>query len=255
MLLPAVLHRLVVSYNSEVTGMKGRVMAKTGIDTLAFRSLSCGVYVVSARDGETMAGCIVNTFLQVTSKPARVSVTINKDNFTTGVVLESGRFEVSVLAESAPMELIGLFGFQTSSEVDKFADAAHELDPAGVPYVTEHAVAHFGARVIDHIDVGTHYVIIGEVEYADVISGEQPMTYAYYHQVKGGKTPPKASSFEPSETQSSLAAESIDESASSPRYGWRCRICGCVVEMDELPDDYTCPMCGMGRDMFERIEL
>ena len=32
-------------------------------------------------------------------------------------------------------------------------------------------------------------------------------------------------------------------------------ICGYVVEMDELPDDFTCPMCGMGRDMFERIEL
>lgn len=40
-----------------------------------------------------------------------------------------------------------------------------------------------------------------------------------------------------------------------PRYGWRCMICGYVVEMDELPDDFTCPMCGMGRDMFERIEL
>ena len=35
----------------------------------------------------------------------------------------------------------------------------------------------------------------------------------------------------------------------------RCMICGYIVEMDELPDDFTCPMCGMGRDMFERVEL
>lgn len=230
-------------------------MSDVSIDTKAFRALSYGVYIISATNGEKAAGCIVNTFQQVTSKPARVSVAINKENFTTGVVLESGRFEATVLAESAPMELIGLFGFQTSAETDKFADTPHALDVAGVPYVSEHAVAHVGARVIDKVDVGSHYLIIGEVECAEVLSDEPAMTYAYYHQVKGGKTPPKASSYEqPEDVSAADAAVNAAESA-APRYGWRCMICGHVVEMDELPDDFTCPMCGMGRDMFERIEL
>ena len=226
----------------------------TGIDTKAFRSLSCGVYIVSAKSGEKAAGCIINTFLQVTSKPARVSIAINKENYTTGVILDSGRFEVAVLAESASMELIGRFGFRTSAELDKFAETGHAFDEAGVPYVSEHVVAHFGARVIDKVDVGTHYVIVGEVECAEVLSAEQPMTYAYYHQVKGGKTPPKASSFEAS-ADDPPAQEAETAPVAAPRYGWRCMICGYVVEMDELPDDFTCPMCGMGRDMFERVEL
>lgn len=223
------------------------------IDTKAFRSLSYGVYIVSAKSGETMAGCIVNTFQQVTSSPARVSVAINKENFTAKAVDESGRFEATVLAESAPMELIGRFGFRTSTEIDKFAETEHAIDAAGMPYVTEHAVAHFGARIIDKVDVGTHYVFVGEVEVSEVLSDETPMTYACYHQVKGGKTPPKASSYNPEADGADVAPEPAAEA--KPRYGWRCLLCGYVVEMDELPEDFTCPMCGATRDMFERIEL
>lgn len=231
-------------------------MAGETIDTKAFRSMSYGLYIISSKRGDEMVGCVVNTFQQVTSKPARVSVAVNKENYTAGAILEAGRFEATVLAESASMELIGRFGFKTSAEIDKFADTPHAIDPAGVPYVTESAVAHFGARVIDSVDAGTHYLIVGEVEFAEVLSSEPPMTYAYYHKVKGGKTPPKASSYEPKGDEPAPAQqEPAAEEAAKPRFGWRCMICGYVVEMDELPDDFTCPMCGMGRDMFERIEL
>ena len=232
-------------------------MTKEAIDTKAFRSMNYGMYIISTKRGDELVGCVVNTFQQVTSKPARVSVAINKENYTAGAVLEAGRFEATVLSESASMELIGRFGFKTSAEIDKFAETPHSFDEAGVPFVTEGAVAHIGARVIESIDVGTHYLIVGEVECAEVLSDEQPMTYAYYHLVKGGKTPPKASSYiaSDSEPNEPVAAEAASEDSAKPRYGWRCMICGYVVEMDELPDDFTCPMCGMGRDMFERIEL
>ena len=222
------------------------------VDRKAFYSLSYGVYIITAVDGDTKAGCVVNTFNQVTSSPARVSVAVNKENFTTGVILASGRFEASVLAESATMELIGRFGFQTSSEIDKFADTQYELDEHGVPYVAEHVVAHFGARVIETIDVGTHMLIVGEVEESSVLSDAAAMTYAYYHEVKGGKTPPKASSYTPDESAEPAAEQPAPAAA---RIGWKCRICGYVVEMDELPEDFKCPICGMGREMFERVEI
>lgn len=259
-------------------------MAESAINTKAFRSLSYGVYIISASNGSKKAGCVVNTFQQLTSAPARVSVTINKENATTSVVLESGRFEANVLAESAPMELIGLFGFQSSNDVDKFAETTHAIDDAGVPYLNEHVVAHFGARVIETVDVGSHYLVVGEVEEAEVLSSEAPMTYAYYHQVKGGKTPPKASSYEPEEAAAGAAAAPAADTAtdsapaeaastataetteaapadaeaapSDVRYGWRCTFCGYVEEgYDELPEGYKCPICGKGRDIFNRIEL
>ena len=224
------------------------------IDSKAFRSMSYGVYIISAKDGEKAAGCVVNTLVQVTSKPARVSVAINKENFTAGVVQRAGRFEASVLTEGAPMELIGTFGFHTSADTDKFAACEYAVDEAGVPYVTEHAAAHMGVRVLEVIDAGTHLLFVGEVEEAAVLSSESPMTYAYYHQVKGGKTPPKASSYE--EPAAEAEAAPAEAPADAPkRYGWRCSICGYVVEQDELPDDFKCPICGWGKEKFERIEL
>lgn len=231
-------------------------MAHEAINTKAFRSMNYGLYIISTKRGDELVGCVVNTFQQVTSKPARVSVAVNKENYTAAAIIESGRFEASVLSEDASMELIGRFGFKTSAEIDKFAETPHELDPAGVPYVTESVVAHMGGRVIETIDVGTHYLFVGEVEYADVLSDAPAMTYAYYHQVKGGKTPPKASSYTPEDEQAAAAPQPVAEKVEGkPRYGWRCTICGYVVEMDELPEDFTCPMCGVGRELFERIEL
>ena len=33
-----------------------------------------------------------------------------------------------------------------------------------------------------------------------------------------------------------------------------CTVCGYVYEGDKLPEDYECPLCGVGADMFEEQE-
>ena len=39
-------------------------------------------------------------------------------------------------------------------------------------------------------------------------------------------------------------------------YKFRCLVCGYEVEVDtpELPEDYVCPVCGVGPDQFELVE-
>lgn len=164
------------------------------IDQTAFFSLSYGLYIVGATDGERRAACVANTFQQVTSSPLQVSVALNKENATTDVILDSGRFTVSCLAQDATMELIGTFGFHCSTDLDKFASCETGVDAAGVPFVAEQCVARFSVRVVQAVNLGTHILYIGEVEEAEKLCAGDPMTYAYYHLVKGGKTPPKASS-------------------------------------------------------------
>lgn len=224
------------------------------IESKAFRACSYGVYLVSAvsdKDGKE-AGCVINTFTQATSKPPQISVAINNDNFTASVVKESGKFVVTTLSESAPMEFIGLFGFKSSKDVDKFSTFPVKRDSEGIPYVTESAVAAFSVRVSNAIDLGSHTLFIGEVYEASVLSDEQPMTYAYYHQVKGGKTPPKASAYIEPEQDNKKSEESKGEKM---KYAWLCTVCGYIEYLDELPEDYTCPVCGVGKDMFEKIEV
>ena len=228
------------------------------IDKQAFRGLSYGLYIIGAQSGDQRGGCVVNTLCQVTSSPAQVSVAINKENVTSRLVAESGRFTAVILDEDTPMDLIGTFGFRTSAEIDKFAEHPFAADAAGVPYVTEHTVSRFSAKVVQTIDVGTHLMFIGEVEEAESTGFGAPMTYAYYHQVKGGKTPPKASSFEGDATVAVKEEEAAPATeASGVRTAWRCTICGHIEYVDgpELPADFKCPLCGMGRELFEQGEL
>lgn len=229
------------------------------IDQTAFFSLSYGLYIVGATDGEQRAACVANTFQQVTSSPLQVSVALNKENATTDVILDSGRFTVSCLAQDATMELIGTFGFHCSTDLDKFATCQTGFDAAGVPFVAEQCVARFSVRVTQAVNLGTHILYIGEVEEAEKLRAGDPMTYAYYHLVKGGKTPPKASSYLPDAPDpapvGAAAAGEGDAEAPKPKYAWRCKVCGYIEYGDELPDGFTCPVCGVGPDMFERIEL
>lgn len=229
------------------------------IDRKAFRSLSSGLYLITAKAGDVRCGCVVNTLVQVASEPATLSVSLNKENATTAAILESGRFAATVLAEDTPMELIGTFGFHTSADTDKFAACASAVDGAEVPYVTEHGLARFSVRVTETIDVGSHYLFVGVVEEAEVLAAGDPLTYAYYHAVKGGKTPPKAATYNNGDE---AAVPGVTETAAgAPEAGkkiaWRCTICGYIEEgyPDGLPEGYMCPICGAPREMFERVEL
>lgn len=33
-----------------------------------------------------------------------------------------------------------------------------------------------------------------------------------------------------------------------------CTVCGFVYEGNELPEDYECPVCGVGADQFEKVD-
>ena len=156
------------------------------MDKTAFFTMPSGLYVVSAAADGLRAGCVINTAVQVTSMPPRISVAVNKENVTSGVISSAKAFALTVIDQTADMLYIGNFGFRTSSDYDKFAKYETRETALGMPYVPEHAAALFSCRLID----------IGEVEDAERLSGETPLTYDYYHKVLKGKTPPKASSYQ-----------------------------------------------------------
>ena len=224
------------------------------IDKNALRGISYGLYLISSNLDGKPAGCTVNTFAQVTSSPLQVSVAVNKENATCDAIRQTGAYVATILTEEAPMELIGGFGFHSSRDTDKFAPFETAVDEQGVTYVREHAAACVSVKVTQEVDLGSHLLFIGEVVAAEVLGGGAPMTYAYYHEVKKGKTPPKASSYLAEEAPAPTAAAGEGEAAPK-RIAWRCTICGYIEEVDELPDDFVCPICGVGKEMFERIEL
>ncbi|HUV50917.1 MAG TPA: flavin reductase family protein [Anaerolineae bacterium] len=160
-----------------------------------FHKLSYGMYVVSSKKGKRFNGQIANTVFQITSKPPMVAVSINKHNLTHDFILESKLFSVSILSVETPMKFIGHFGFKSGREIDKFESVAYKIGATGTPIVLENSIGYLEAEIINSLDMITHVVFMGKVVDAQILKDGEPMTYAYYREIKGGKAPKAAPTY------------------------------------------------------------
>jgi flavin reductase (DIM6/NTAB) family NADH-FMN oxidoreductase RutF len=161
----------------------------------ALYKLGYGLYIVCSRKGDKLNGQISNTVFQITSEPPTIAVSINKNNLTHEFIRESKVFAASILSQDTPLAFIGHFGFKSGRDIDKLKGINYKLGETKAPVVTDHTLAYLEAKVNKEVDVGTHTIFIGELVGADVIKEGEPMTYAYYHQVKRGTTPKTAPSY------------------------------------------------------------
>jgi ferric-chelate reductase [NAD(P)H] len=153
------------------------------------------MFVISSFKDKAFNGQIANTVFQITSVPVTVAISINKKNLTHEYIESSRRFSVSILDEETPLEFIGKFGFKSGKQEDKFKATAFKVLASGCPVVTDHSIGYMEAEVINQFDCGTHTLFLGCMKEGAVIREGAPMTYAYYHNVKKGTTPPKAPTF------------------------------------------------------------
>lgn len=201
----------------------------------AMNLLSYGLFVLTAKVGEKDNGCIVNTVQQVTSQPNRISVAVNKANYTHDMIMESKEFTVSVISEEADFSLFKRFGFQSGRETDKFADFAdYQLGENGVRYITAGTNSYISAKVIMTQDLGSHTLFIAEVTKTEILSDAASVTYNYYH----ANIKPK-----PQEVGKTEDGQTI----------WRCVICGYEYVGEELPEDFICPICKHPASDFEKV--
>jgi len=224
----------------------------------ALYKLGYGMYVVCSKKGDRFNGQIANTVFQITSEPPIIAVSINKDNLTHEFIKESKVLTVSVISQDTPLSFIGHFGFKSGRDMDKLGGISYKIGETQAPVVTDNALAYLEARVIQEVDVGTHTIFIGELVDADVIKEGEPMTYAYYHQVKRGTTPKAAPSY---------IEEKKEAAPKMAKY--KCTVCGYVYDpelgdpdggikpgtpFEEIPDAWVCPVCGAAKSAFEKEE-
>ena len=228
------------------------------MDLSALYKISYGVYIVCSRKGDRFNGQIANTFVQITSEPSTVAVSINKKNLTHEFITDSKVFTVSILAQDVPLSFIGQFGFKSGRDTNKLEGVQFKTGVTGAPLVLENGVACIEAKVIQSADAGTHTIFIGEVVGAEVLNNKPVMTYEYYHQVKRGTTPKTAPSYIPPEKKE---APKMDK--------YECKVCGYIYDpaegdpdagikpgtpFSDLPDTWVCPVCGAGKSEFEKAK-
>lgn len=208
------------------------------MNTSILRDLSYGVYLIGSQKDGKAVGCIANSVMQITSNPIKIAISINLENYTNNAIEETNEFVCSILPENIDSNVIGTFGFRTSKDIDKYKEIKYTFED-GYPIV-DGAIGYIKCKVVDKLQVDTHTIFIGEVIASAKITNEEPMTYAYYHKVKKGKSPAKAPTY-------------IEEIEEKRKKKYICMVCGYVYEEDELPENFTCPICGVDRKMFKEI--
>lgn len=197
--------------------------------------LTYGLFVLTAVDGEKMNGCIINTAAQVTSTPNRISIAVNKANFTHDIVMKTGKFNISILSEEAKFDTFKHFGFQSGREVDKFETFKdYKLSENNIPYITAGTNGYISATVESTVDLDTHTLFIARVDDMEVLSDVASITYDYYQ----NNVKPKPEAVRKTEEGKTV---------------WRCKICGYEYVGEELPADFICPLCKHPASDFEKV--
>lgn len=201
-------------------------------DKKVTRNFSYGLFVLTARDGDKDNGCIINTAIQATSDPLRVSIAVNKANYTHDMILKTGAFNLSFLSEKSKFATYQNFGFRSGRDADKFEAVSFGRSTNGIAYLTEEVNAYLSGKVVQSIDLGSHTMFIADVVGGEVLSKEPSVTYAYYF--ANIKPKPEAKK-------------------EAPKKGWICTICGYIYEGETLPDDYVCPVCKHPASDFKKL--
>lgn len=227
----------------------------------ALFDLSYGLYIVSSSDGKKLNGQLANSVFQVTAEPAQMAVTIHKNNLTHQYIEKSGIYTVSVLKEATPMTFIGLFGFKSGRDINKFEKTKYEKGILSAPIVVENCISGFEIKVTKKFDVGTHTIFAGDIVKGRFLSEAKPLTYDYYYRVMRGKTPRNATTYKPPEVKQT---ELNKEKTVMKKYV--CKVCGYIYDpmqgdpdngvepntlFENIPDNWLCPVCGVGKDQFE----
>ncbi len=217
-------------YEGKLTARR-KIMAinENRVDPKALFNISYGLYVVTTNDGEKDNGLIVNTISQLTSNPVKVAVTVNKENYSYGTIVQTGKMNVNCLTVGAPFKVFEAFGFASGRDKNKFEGCTPNRSENGLAILPKYINSFMSLSVESYVDLGTHGMFICTVTESEVISDLETMTYTYYH--KNVKPKPET----------------------KKKTGYVCKICGYVYEGDELPPDFVCPLCKHGPEDFEKL--
>ncbi len=213
------------------------------MDLDAMYKLTHGLYVLGASDNGKPVGSLVDAVMQVANKPIAIALSCTKGSYTRECIERTSVFSLSVLCKDVNPFVVANFGYQSSRKTDKWKAVKYYMKD-GLPYLEDN-LAVFRCQVLHHYELESNTLFVAEVtEAADNKNGE-PLTYLDYrsyfrHEVMA--------SFQNYQMENKTMAEDSEKK-------WVCTVCGYVydgdVPFEDLPDDYICPLCGVGKDLFE----
>jgi flavin reductase (DIM6/NTAB) family NADH-FMN oxidoreductase RutF/rubredoxin len=234
------------------------------LDLESLFKLSYGMCILGSKKEDRVNGCLVNTVFQLTPEPPMVAVSVSRECLTHEFITDSKVFAVSILSQEAPMPFISRFGFRSGRDIDKFEHVNHRLGQTGAPIALDNTAAFLEAQVTGSINIVSHTLFIAKIVACETLDEDaEPMTYAYYRDIKHGRTPKTAATYIKVKPKQQASEGAIKMKK------YKCIMCGYIydpavgdpdngvqagTDFEDLPDDWVCPECGAGKDQFEPVE-
>ena len=132
-----------------------------------------GVSVVTAQSAEGELGMTATSFASVSMDPPQILVCLNETTETGAAILENKKFAVNILT-SAQEQVSNQFAGGTSMD-ERFKNVPWHKGESGVPVLDE-SLAIMECTVVHQFKAGTHWVVIGEIQYNQCNTAE-PLLY------------------------------------------------------------------------------
>ncbi len=187
-----------------------------------------GMYVLTTENG----GCVVDAVSQVSGGDnPLISVAVMKKNYTNELLKNNTKFAISILSKQVNPEIIKTFGFNSARDINKF-EKAETMQIKGLEVIKD-SIGYMICEIVDSIDNDTHTLFIGKLIEGEVFEEKEPMSYAYYQEHKN---------------------ELLKVTTEKGQTAWICTVCGYVYYGEELPEDFKCPICQVGKELFKKKE-
>lgn len=192
------------------------------------RKITQGMYVLTTNGG----GCIVDAVSQISSgENPLIAVSVMKTNYTDELLKNNTKFAISILSKEVNPEIIKTFGFNSARDIDKFKNIETE-NIEGIRIIND-SLGYMVCEIVDSIDNDTHTLFIGKIIEADVFDTKEAMSYQYYQEHK---------------------EQLLKVTTEKGKTAWVCSVCGYIYYGEELPEDFQCPTCGVGKDFFAKLD-
>lgn len=139
----------------------------------ALSAWASGVTVVTTQHEGKVYGLTVSSFSSLSLEPQRVLVCIMIDNHLERMARASGVFAINVLSEGQE-DLSSMFAVSGRDPVDQYDGA--ETAITGSPLFPQ-SLGQIDCNLIDAVEAGDHFILIGEPVYATLDSERKPLMY------------------------------------------------------------------------------
>jgi len=141
----------------------------------AMRKWTTGVTIVTAQSRGIKHGMTVSSFTSVSLAPATVSISLEQNTRTHGLIHEAGSFGITFLS-SEQQPISERFAGQIDDWKDRFEGLETWVMETGAPFLFG-GLAYLDCRVQSMLPFGSNTLIIGEVVAARMGEEHNPLLY------------------------------------------------------------------------------